>query len=554
MEFLNRAYSQLQGVYRSMPPSSRLTAGALAAIVLLSLGYLGLHQNAETSVDLVRGMSLSAGQIAAIEEAFSKANLKGHEIRENSIRVPRERQAEFASALADAKVLNQDFGDAQLDAVNGGSFIEIGTNRDQERMRIGKQNKLQQSILERPGITYAKVIFDVDPKPVGFKDKVMTALVSIKRGDGSQIDEATISAVNGMVVHAYAGLKPENVAVSDLNGRTWYGDPMKNANAEGTTYLSLKRTCEQDLKAKILDALGHIPNVTVGVNVELDRKLTAAAKQVQPSAAPGDHRIENNEQARSNSQENRIGPPEASSQQPNVVKVLDALLGDSPSKEGAIPSAPSTVKASVPEEQVERAGFALAPISARVSVGVPASYFKSVWQRRHPAESGHPEETPDQAELDRICIEETANIQRSIAPLLPPSKGAANAVELVTVTTFNDPPAHEPPRPELAQIALDWLARYGNTVALIGLALVCLLMVRSIVRGAASAAGVKTAPAIAETDDEPLPEEQADVPAAHWKQHFRSAGPSLREEISEFVEEDPETAANILRNWIGQAG
>ena len=62
----------------------------------------------------------------------------------------------------------------------------------------------------------------------------MTALVSVKRGDSNPIDEATISYINGMVVHAYAGLKPENVAVSDLNGRTWYGDPRKNGTPRAT--------------------------------------------------------------------------------------------------------------------------------------------------------------------------------------------------------------------------------------------------------------------------------------------------------------------------------
>jgi flagellar biosynthesis/type III secretory pathway M-ring protein FliF/YscJ len=31
-------------------------------------------------------------------------------------------------------------------------------------------------------------------------------------------------------------------------------------------------------------------------------------------------------------------------------------------------------------------------------------------------------------------------------------------------------------------------------------------------------------------------------------------GPSLRDELSDLVKEDPDAAANILRTWIGQAG
>ena len=31
------------------------------------------------------------------------------------------------------------------------------------------------------------------------------------------------------------------------------------------------------------------------------------------------------------------------------------------------------------------------------------------------------------------------------------------------------------------------------------------------------------------------------------------SGPSLRDELSDLVKEDPDSAANILRTWIGQA-
>ena len=33
---------------------------------------------------------------------------------------------------------------------------------------------------------------------------------------------------------------------------------------------------------------------------------------------------------------------------------------------------------------------------------------------------------------------------------------------------------------------------------------------------------------------------------------FSGSGPSLRDELSELVKEDPDAAANILRAWIGQ--
>ena len=49
-----------------------------------------------------------------------------------------------------------------------------------------------------------------------------------------------------------------------------------------------------------------------------------------------------------------------------------------------------------------------------------------------------------------------------------------------------------------------------------------------------------------------LPATPAKVAPPHWRRARRAADRPLREELSELVEEDPETAANILRKWIGQ--
>jgi flagellar M-ring protein FliF len=74
---------------------------------------------------------------------------------------------------------------------------------------------------------------------------------------------------------------------------------------------------------------------------------------------------------------------------------------------------------------------------------------------------------------------------------------------------------------------------------------------------------VRTAPAPARALDLPLPAmsqapiEQAPKPAATGetaKSRLKrkvSGGKSLRDELTEMVREDPDTAANVLRGWIG---
>jgi flagellar M-ring protein FliF len=47
-------------------------------------------------------------------------------------------------------------------------------------------------------------------------------------------------------------------------------------------------------------------------------------------------------------------------------------------------------------------------------------------------------------------------------------------------------------------------------------------------------------------------EEAVEATAARRLRRMTGSGPSLRDELSELVKDDPDSAANILRSWIGQ--
>ena len=87
----------------------------------------------------------------------------------------------------------------------------------------------------------------------------------------------------------------------------------------------------------------------------------------------------------------------------------------------------------------------------------------------------------------------------------------------------------------------------------IGFALVCLLVLRSMVWSKPAEADETAIATHSAASADKSPTKMA-TPAPHWRQHAGAVDRSLREELSELVETDPETAANILRNWIGQTG
>ena len=128
----------------------------------------------------------------------------------------------------------------------------------------------------------------------------------------------------------------------------------------------------------------------------------------------------------------------------------------------------------------EKETFGLTPKLAKVSVGIPASYFEKVWQGRNPSKEGDEAKKPDQAALDQIRQEVTQDVRSTVATLLPNGPEAKDPASLVTVTTFQDIKAAEIPVPAVSQRAMSWLGQNWGTLAMVGLVLVTLNMLRSM--------------------------------------------------------------------------
>ncbi len=541
MDILNRAYSQLYDLYRSMTPGSRLTAGLLTIVVLLSVGYLFTHPTTSPETDLMHGVPVAVGQLPTMEAAFAKANLKGYEVRGASIYVPRGQEQAYWAALADAQALPPNIGDALSQAISACTPFENST-KSADRMRVARQIELSRIIRSMSGIENAYVLYDVDAKVGGFtREKLITATVCVKPVGSEQLEESRVSAIRHLVAGAIAGMKPENVTVSDLNGRTRYGTS-DDAGSGENRYVSLKRAYEQDLKAKILNSLSFIPSVTVELSVALDREQTVRVNRKKHT--PHKKQREKDEAAEREKQAARTEVPV---QQPNVPSILNSLLNtDSKDKDDAEPAEETDHTAS---EQVEQADAGLKPVLATVSVGVPMSYFKKVWQERNPAELGRAPRTPNQAALDQVRNEETAMIQKHVAQLLPSVNGTTKAAELVTVTPFQDIPLQEPSAPNLSKDAVNWIRQSWSMLAVVAVALVSLLTLRSMFRRGPATTETKTT----HRDTEDTVIESSPIPAPHARR-FRSDAPTFRDELSELVEDDPDTAANVLRSWIGHTG
>ena len=95
---------------------------------------------------------------------------------------------------------------------------------------------------------------------------------------------------------------------------------------------------------------------------------------------------------------------------------------------------------------------------------------------------------------------------------------------------------------------LDFVRVYWPTLGLMAVVAFSLLVLRATVGSVPASAPASSTPAVAEEQPQAQPE-QEQKPKKRWQ--TAEGTKSLREEVAELVAEDPETAANILKTWIG---
>jgi len=550
MDFLNQAFAQVGDLFRSMTPGARITAGLLLAVVVVSLGYLFTAQVSGPDTDLMNGVPVASAYIPAMEAAFDQAGLKNYEIRGTQIRVPRGQKSAYMAALADAKALPPNIHKVFDDALEGtGPFTT--TKEREERLKIAKEKKLGLILSLMRGIEAAHVMYDSQRKPGFRQESVSTATASVQAEAGEHLDQAQVSAIRHLVAGAIAGLKPESVNVADLNGGQIHygGNATEGGNALDDAYIGRKQFYERHYQTNILDALTYIPGIKVTTNVELDPQRISRSESVKydPKATA---LFEKDESSTATREGNGVaGRPGFPAQQPNTATALagSRTTGTKEDEEETRREAISVTNTE--HQQTETVG--LTPKRVTASIGIPSSYFEKLWREQNPPADGAEPQPPTQQDLQNVLAQETPAIQQYVAKVLPPPPDAVDPTELVTVKMFQDIQAAAIPKPGMSETAVTWFGEYWSTLGMIGVALFSLMMLRSMVRASPVRPGAPGRMGVYAEEEE---EETVEEAALNRLGRFGGSGRSLRDELADLVQEDPDTAANILKGWIGNAG
>lgn len=550
MDFLNKAFAQLSDLFRSMTPAARITTGLLLVVVVVSLGYLVTFQMSGPDVYLFNGAPIPESERPAMLAAFAKKNLNSYVVVGNRIRVPRKQLDAYMNALDEASALPRSFGQDFDDALAAGNVFD-STWKQRKRDQYAKQKELARILRSWPDIANAQVIIDAETTSGFPRKRVVTAGVNVTPKSADLFDAPQAAEIRKFMLGAVAGLTSENVKIS-ANGRTFAASDLKSGGGvSDNVYFGLKQLYKTTWENDIRRALEYIPGLTVTANVLLDRERINRTQKVTHEPKGLIVRDVTEEKSRTREDNTSGGRVGFEAQQPNVATTLTASQSSGPQETEDESKRETITIANTQQMESEKIG--LTPTRVSVAIGVPSSYIENIWKKRNPTPEGQEPQTPDQAALKVVEDEQKLKIQQTVAAVLPEVEGLEDKTELVVVNTFADLPGEEIPEPGLSESALGWFGRHWGTLGIIGLALFSLVMLRSMIRsvptGPMHAAGAVTLPAESdeEEDESPAP------PAAKRLSRFSGSGRSLRDELSEIVQEDPDAAANILRTWIGSA-
>ncbi len=550
MDFLNRALAQLSDLFRSMTPGARLASALLLGVAVISLGFLFNTQVAGTDAYLMGGERFAASELPAMEAAFAKAGLAAYEVEGNRVRVPRGQQSAYMGALADAGALPSNFGDLLMRAVGESNPFHTSSQRE-ELLKVAKQKELANIVRAMSGIENAAVFFDEKPKPGLRRDKLLSASVIVKPQGSMPLDDNRVPMIRHLVAGAVAGLTPQKVTVIDQNGRTYAADESGSAGSgQDDVYFATQQRWQNWYRDEIRNALSYVENAVVTVNVELDKELEHTEESVKVDPQPV--AVHSTELTKILTQEKGGGPAGQvglQAQQPNAGAALSAAAQGNRTSEDTSNREEQNV-VSHNRKHLKMKG--LTPTRVSVAVAIPDTYIKDVWRTQNVPAAGQPAAEPGPQELAKLEEEIKVKIRQHVfGQVLAPGE-VQDPSRLVTVTTFAHLPRAPLPMPASTDAVLAWLAQYWSTLGLFGLAGFGLLVLRSTVR-----AGTAQPTSLGGERDEPVAgtigqgEAEAESDAPLKKKRRISGGPSLRDELAELVRDDPDTAANILRGWIG---
>src|SRR4051794_15036299 len=533
MDFLNKALAQLSELFQSMTPGARITAGLLLAVVVISVGYLFQHGASGPDTYLFGGEPISSGQLDRVEAAIAKAGLSDFQREGFRIRVPSGQQSKYLAAVVDADALPPNFNTILEKALDKGGPWE-SREATRERLKIARQQTLSEIVRAMSWVENAIVLYD-EHESRGLREvtptKQVSASVSVKPIAGEMLTALRAKNIQKLVAHA-VNMKPTDVGVTNLGE----GGPPGTEGEFGPDsiddeYLKTKVTFESQKRESILGALRDIPGVRVEVNADLSDTVEETTHTAKPDPKTAARTETSTSEDVTSSTPDAGGQPGQTSQGPNR-QVATQSAPTQPQNRTHNESTRTENVVGIEDSHVVKKGYTPKEVWAIVSI--PSSYIKNLWASRNPTATAAAK--PD--DLTPVWEEVRPKVENLVNQLLilQANKGG-NEYKHVQVVMLDSLPVPTIEPPSITSQAVAWTGRYWSTLAMLGVAMFSLLVLRSVVNGKpsdpASATSATASPLALHADQSKAASDSGDPDEAEKPKLRLKKGTSVKDDLLE---------------------
>ena len=461
MNSISELIEQLRDNFRAMPFSSRAIAAMLLAVIVVGLGLLMQSGDQSDGTYLFGGGTISEEEMRKAEFAFGQAGLRDYEFIGNRIKVPTATSDLYLRAMTDGDALPVGESARTRDILKETNPF-VSHDLLNKRLMVGKEQDIAARIMQFPDIKKASVFYDVQRQ--GFvADRQQSASVVVVPHGSEPISPYTKKRIADLVKGAYAGMKSEDVTVTDTNERLGATDPWLDEN---DLHYRTKRSYEREWESKIRSALVGYGPPQVVVDVELDPKLNSESTTLKYD--PDGTTTEESSVNRTSSATTgtAAGVPGVAT---NAYGNSSASLNEP--KENKESETIETISKVTGAEHTQTTTVGLVPVRASVLISLRASYYDELWKitwlNENPDKTEQDVPPLAAADRERLRTETKEEIQSAVATIIPRMRAGDDAFPLVTVLDYPDFEEATPLPVQTSGGVGTWLADSWQSIALV---------------------------------------------------------------------------------------
>ena len=289
-----------------------IVAGGLWAIV-----YQTQQQQRRVLVRLFGDTPCRDHEIARMELALASRGLVDYTCQDRTILVPKHERSTYIQAIKEENALPAAWNSEMETAPAAHPFM----SRTQQQLveRTARERELRQLVMQLPFVDEAYLEFDRAPGQRLFEPELLTAVVMVKPSRPEPLGLDQVMTVRQLIAGAIAGMSQDRVVVTDIHAGIAYADPIDEGGRLRIEAVRYRVNRQRQILNRVRQALGEWPEIEIEVVVELGAVRSAGPGKIAV-ATPQHPTTERRTAANTGSTEPRAGTPGA--ERPNRIPVV----------------------------------------------------------------------------------------------------------------------------------------------------------------------------------------------------------------------------------------